>query len=156
VSNLNDYIGRTVDILAFQGAKPRGETQLQQTLVAAGSGGAIVTGILKLSQRFLIELLTPRGSVPHRPTRGSSFMVEVSSQYIRTPMELEGAFARGLVDVRRNLQAEETADDPLDEQYGIAWVTSVEVQNGNAKIFIAIRSRDPAAVAILPIEVSLA
>lgn len=156
MSTINDYIGRTVDIVAFQGSQPRGEVQLQQALVLPGSGGSISTGIVKLGQRFLIELLTERGSVPHRPARGSTFMVEISAQYIRTVTELYAALARGLIDVRRNLRAEETDDDPLDEQYGGAEIVNVELQAGNAKVFIAVRSRDPAAVAILPIEVSLA
>lgn len=142
--------------MAFQGSQANGEVQLQQALVLPGSGGAIATGIVKLGQRFLIELLTEQGSIPHRPARGSTFMVEIHSQYIRTPTELLGALARGLIDVRRNLLAEETATDPLDEQYGGASVVSVELQAGNAKVFIAVQSRDPDAVAILPIEVSLA
>jgi hypothetical protein len=156
LSTINDYIGRTVDFVAFQGSQPRGEVQLQQVLVLPGTGGAISTGIVKLGQRFLIELLTVRGSVPHKPGRGSSFMGEVQSQYIRTVTELYAALARGLIDVRRNLRAEESPDDPLDEQYGTAQIVNVELQAGNAKVFIAVSSRDPEAVAILPIEVSLA
>lgn len=156
MSTINDYIGRTVDIVAFQGSQPRGEVQLQQILVPPGSGGSISTGIVKLGQRFLIELLTIRGSVPHKPGRGSTFMGEVQSQYIRTVTDLYAALARGLLDVRRNLQAEESEDDPDDERFGGAQIVNVELQAGNAKVFIAVSSRDPEAVAILPIEVSLA
>lgn len=155
MSTLNDYIGKTVDIVAFQGSQPRGEVQLQQTFALPGTGGTIATGIVKLGQRFLIEILTERGSLRHRPARGSTFMVEVRSQYIRTATELYAAFARGLLDVRRNLRAEESDSDPLDEQYGGAEIVSIELQAGNAKVFVAVRSRDPAAVAVLPIAVSL-
>jgi hypothetical protein len=83
-------------------------------------------------------------------------MDEVQSQFIRNVTDLYSALARGLIDVRRNLQAEESEDDPLDERFGSAQIVNVELQAGNAKVFIAVSSRDPEAVAILPIEVSLA
>src|SRR5690606_30103881 len=111
-----DYIGRTVDVVAFQGTQLRGEILLAQRLARPGTGGSVNTGIVKLGQRFLLELLTERGSMKHRPERGSSFMREVRSQRIRTVTELHAAFARGLLDVRRNLRGEDAEDDPLDEQ----------------------------------------
>jgi hypothetical protein len=156
LSTINDYIGRTIDVVAFQGSRPRGDTQLTQALALPGSGGAINTGIAKLGQRFLLELLTELGSMVHWPERGSTFMLEVRSQRIRTATDLYAALARGLLDVRRNLRGEDQETDPLDEQYGGAEIVSVELTDGNAKVFIAVRSLDPTAVAIMPIEVSLA
>jgi hypothetical protein len=157
LTTINDYVGRTVDVVAFQGTVPRGEVQLQQTLALPGTSGQVTTGIVKLGQRFLIELLTERGSLVHRPERGSTFMLEIRSQMIRTQTELYAAFARGLLDVRRNLRGEDRDSDPLDEQYVGAEIISVELSAGNAKVFVAVRSRDTSIpAAIMPIAVSVA
>ncbi len=80
----NDYIGRKVDVLAFQGPVPVGEVLLTQSLALEGTGGMVTTGINFLAQRFLIELLTERGSIPHWPIRGTTFMTEIRSQFVRT------------------------------------------------------------------------
>lgn len=155
MSSVNQYIGRTVDVSAFQGSQPRGEVQLTQALALPGESGQLISGIVKLGQRFLIELLTMKGSLRHRPERGSTFMIEVYGQRIRTVTDLYAAFARGLVDVQRNLTAEDRESDPLDEQYAGATITRAEFQGGQAKVFVAVRSRDAHAVAIMPITVSL-
>ena len=51
---LAQYEGRTVDFLAFEDMKASGDTQLTQALVLPGQAGALITGIEKLVQRFLL------------------------------------------------------------------------------------------------------
>ena len=53
-ASVKDYVGRTVDYLAFDDARARDNTLLTQTLVKAGQSGALITGIEKLVQRFLV------------------------------------------------------------------------------------------------------
>ena len=59
MSTVADYVGRTVDVVAYQGSGLGGERQLTQSLGREEDGkGQINTGIVKLGQRFLLELLT--------------------------------------------------------------------------------------------------
>jgi hypothetical protein len=149
------YIGRTVDVAAFQGTAVRGDVLLRQRLADEGEGGMIVTGVVKLGQRFLMELLTARGSMRHLPTRGSTFLPELQSGYVRTTTELFAAFSRALVDVRRNLKADERDDDPADEKLLSSEILSVELSGDGAVVSVRVTSQDPAAEAILPVSMSL-
>lgn len=153
--SIANYVGRTVDILAFQGSLPEGEVLLEQSLAVPGEGGRLTTGINKLGQRFLIELFTETGSKIYRPSRGSTLMLEARQGQIRTQTDLFAAFSRALIDVRRNLLSEETSNDPADERFGSAEIVSVELTPGRAKVFVAVSSRDPAAKFIAPITISL-
>jgi hypothetical protein len=149
------YIGRLVDVAAFQGTAPRGDVLLQQRLCAEGEGGLIVAGVVKLGQRFLLELLTPQGSMRHRPSRGSTFLTELQSGYIRTTTDLFAAFSRALLDVRRNLRADETDADPADERLLSSEILSVELQGDSAVVSVRVTSQDPAAEFILPVSMTL-
>lgn len=155
MSTIADYVGRTIDVLAYDGAVARGEVQLEQTLALDGQSGKICTGIQKLGQRFLIELLTERTTMPFRPTRGTDFMYEARIGRFRTQIDVYTAMSRALVDLRRNLQAEESDSDPDDERYLGAEIISVEYVPGEAKIWLRVYSQDANAVAILPISVTL-
>lgn len=150
-----DYVGRYVDLVVFHGTEAVGDVPLTQALTPPGQSGAVSTGIVKLGQRFLLELLTERGSVLYRPSRGSTFLTEVRSQRIRTVTDLRAALSRGLLDVRRNLQGEDSDKYPLDEQYGGAVVDHVTLHNGYARIYISVRSRDANVKVILPINISV-
>lgn len=119
--NITEFVGRRFDALAFRGADRSGESLLSQSLFDEASSGAVVTGVYKLSQRFLLELLTAKGSIPFRPERGTDFIREVQSGRIRSEQDATLSFNFALVDVQQNLQAEE--DDftaipmPDDERF---------------------------------------
>ncbi len=153
--SVTEFVGRQVDVVAFYGTQEQGEILLDQTLFIVGESGRLTTGIVRLGQRFLIELLTERGSMKYRPERGSTFMLEVRRGQIRTQIDLFAAFSRGLIDVARNLRAYETDTDALDEKFGGSKITGVEFRPGEAKVHVEVRSQDPNVIAILPINVSL-
>lgn len=144
----------TIDLTLFHGTQLSGRVTLAQSLGGDTGRGTQLTGILKLSQNFLTELLQTSGSMPLRPRDGSSFMAEIYQGYIRTQADLLAAFTRALVDIESNLTARERDDDPLDERYGGATIRSVELYQGTAKIYIDLYSQDPNASATLPIETS--
>jgi hypothetical protein len=115
--SVKDYVGRKIDILAFQGAEVGKETQLSMVLAAEGEGGLITTGIQKLAQRFLLEFLTELGSLPYDTGRGTSFMTELRLGRIRTTIEAEQEFFLATDLARINLVNEEPADMPDDEKF---------------------------------------
>lgn len=155
MANLINYVGRTVDVAAFQNVSATQKTLLTQALAETGKSGTVLTGIAKLGQRFLLELLTEQESMPFLPDRGCSFMTEARMGQIRTQIDLSAALARALLDVERNLTTEESDSDPADERYGSAELVSVEYTGDGAKVAIRLASQDPAAEIILPVSLVL-
>ena len=155
MSTVADYAGRTVDVVAYQGSGLGGERLLSQSLGDANGDGRICTGIVKLGQRFLLELLTEQGSMMFLPLRGSTFMTEARLGYFRNQVDILSGLSRALLTIKRNLRAEESDDDPADERFGAAIITNIEYTPGEAKVFITLISRAGAATVVLPINVAI-
>lgn len=136
-----DYVGRQADLLAFDDATAAGEAQLRLALVYPGSAGALTTGIQKLVQRFLLELLTDRGSLQYLPFRGTSFLMRLRAGYVRTSQELFSEFTAAELLIRSNLRLEEIATDPLDERYRNAALLQATLDGDTAQLKIQITSQ---------------
>lgn len=140
-ATVKDYDGRTIDLLAFDGAVVTGESQLQMEFVLSQKSGAVITGIEKLVQRFLIELLTEQGSLHYKPSRGTLFMTQIRSGMLRTSQDLFSQFSSAEVDIRNNLRQEEDVDkDPEDERYRSAELVSASLSGDTATLTIKISS----------------
>lgn len=152
-----DYTGRTVDILAFDGAFSDGKFELAQSLHSSSKpSGQVCAGIQKLTQRWVIELLTPRGSMPYLPTRGSSFLNNVRSGKIRTEIDASLIFNFAKDQVAFNLIQEDSLGTyPADERYGSADLLGVQVVTGS-KMTISVRINSLAGstrVFVVPVSV---
>lgn len=140
-ADVRSYAGRTVDYLAFDGMIPSPESQLSQTLAQPGQSGAMITGIEKLVQRFLIELLTEQGSLHYQPSRGTFFMTALRAGTIRTSQDLFSSFSSAEVDIRDNLKMEETLSaDPEDERYAGSELLSASLLGDTASLLFSISS----------------
>lgn len=154
---IEQYIGRTVDVLAFQGGRSgNGEVLLRQELLEGASGGFMTTGIQKLAQRFLLKMFTEEGSMIHLPDEGSRFMTDARTGTLRTALDVEASFAEALLDVQRQLQLEELATDPDDEKFAGAEILSVNLANARATIRVRVEAVSGNSTEfIAPIEVTL-
>jgi len=156
MSTVVDYIGRTVDVLAFQGAEPGAEVLTTQSLFSGNAGGAVVTGIQKLSQRFLMELLTESGTIAYLPDRGSLFMARLRQGRLRNRIDARTAFTAAVVQVRRNLRNEETDDTPDDEAFGGVELNGLSVTGDKLTLRITLRSlAGTSRQVILPLTVAI-
>jgi hypothetical protein len=110
--------------------------------VVAGvvNGPGLIDGTAKLVQRFLLELLTPAGSILYQPARGSSFTTDLQGMRFATELDLRVSLARALVQVRANLQGEDSAADPAGERYQGALLTKLTLVSGAAIMTIVVRS----------------
>lgn len=153
MTTLADYLGRRIDVVAWHGSAARGVVQLQPFLVNEDSSGEICTGIVKLAQRFLLELLTERGSIKHQPSRGCQFMTLLQSGKARTTADLQAIFALAELEIRTNLHADELADDPDDERYAGATLIGTTVTPGRVIIGIRIASVAESVKVVLPISI---
>ena len=158
------YQGRRFDVLAFRGARASGEVQLSQTLFDEDtnnsifdsvSGGEVCTGTQKLAQRWALEFLTERGSMPfHMATRGSSFMRNARQGRIRTEFDVHSFFNFAAQQVQTNLINEETDEMQDDERFDRAVLTRNTIFEGALQLYVTITSlAGDTAEVILPITI---
>jgi hypothetical protein len=153
MATLADYSGRTHDVCAFQGQRPRGEALLAQTMT--GGGGLICTGIAKLAQRYVLEFLTERGSMPYRAGRGCDFMTKLRLGYLRHESDVFAAFALASADVLDNLLDDEADATPADERLASATLAGVQIFPGYCNLRIGLTTVAGAGrEVILPIATS--
>lgn len=132
--NLDDYLGRRFDLLAWCCPVEGQVVELDQDLFANGVQG--VTGIQKLVQDFHLELTTVVGSVANS-NDGCSFLQELYSGRLRLPIDVRAAFSRALLTIRDNLEARERTDTPDDERFDSAALERVVIAPG--QLFMSIR-----------------
>ena len=157
MSTVADYVGRTVDVLAFLGADydGLGSAKLIQELVTPEHGGLVTTGIQKLAQRYLLELLTSEGSMPFLPNRGSSFMIEGRQGFWKTAADVKQSFNVAEATIKSHLVDEESDTDPLDEKYHSSELLTVIVSPDSVVARISLTSKaGTSRELITPINVS--
>jgi len=148
-----DYVGRTIDILAFRGGNASEKVLLNTSLADATSSGEITTGVQKLAQRWIITMLTELGSVTYKPEMGTTFMTQLRAGQVHSDADMRALFMLTELSAREQLQNEITATTPLDEQYLSASLESVTVSNGSISITVNLYSNSPenTATFIMPI-----
>lgn len=150
-----DYANRSFDLLAFSGGESQGDQLLSQTLFSTSSSGEICTGAQKLAQRWMLEFLTIKGSMPfHLAARGSDFMRWLRQGYIRTEFDIQAYFNFAAQQVRINLLNDETTDVPDDERINKANLLSFAITPGFLELQIQVVSiAGDSREVILPISV---
>ena len=153
MSSVSDYVGRTVDVLAFAGVKAEGEANLQASLLPEGSGGLVCTGIQKLAQAWLLEFMTEQGSVLYQKERGCPFMLYARLGRLNTELDVFQAFLLSKSVLAANLQRNEDGTEPDDERYVDCKLLSVEISPGVLSLKINLVSRaGTGRQIILPID----
>jgi len=155
MTQVEQYIERTTDIVAYHGVQLGGERLLSGSLGDANGNGEICTGVIRLGQRFLLELLTQQGSMQFLPERGCRFLTDVYKGYLRNAVDVFASLARAFLVIERNLRAEETADDPSDERYGSATATRVVYKADKIIVYITLASQADKPALILPVGVTI-
>lgn len=152
--NTVQYQGRRFDLLVLRGAQALGEVLLSQTVFGPESSGEVCTGVQMLAQRWVLEFLTIKGSMPFLPKRGCDFMSNFFAGHLRTELDVRQAFLAASLQVRANLWAEE--DDTMHNEDRLARADLLGVVIGPETISLRIQitslAGDARAV-ILPISV---
>ena len=114
---------------------------LTQALVLPGQTGALITGIEKLVQRFLLELLTERGSLHYAPQRGTFFITKIRAGMISTSQALFAVFNASELELRNNLKMEENKlIEPADELYKQSSLLAASLLGDVATLYIQVQS----------------
>ena len=153
--SVSDYIGRVVDILAFQG--PNSATvELAQTLAAPGSSGEICTGIQKLAQRVLITLLTKLNSQTYWPAEGTVLITAFENGQIQTESDMLSYFTLAEQQLEQQMLAAQTGSEPLDEQYKSLTLNTITIGPGILQFSVTLTSQaGTTATYIVPLGISL-
>ncbi len=135
------YIDRTADLLVFHHLSRDPNVPLTQAIIPPGRySGYLTTGIDKLAQRFLLALLTVQGSKQFKPLDGCQFVADVRRGRWRTSADVRQSFYSALVDIKRQLQLDESATTPEDEQYGGAVLDDVVLDWPTVSLTISLAS----------------
>lgn len=151
---LADYANRKYDYLALRNVQPLGEAQLQLELFNEKDSGQIAVGAQKLAQRWLLEFLTDRGSMPALPDRGTNFIRNIAGGNARNASDLRVIFDLASFDASVNLRAEEDNTWPQDERFSAASLINVNFTPGYANLQVEIVSEAGSSRSIiLPISI---
>lgn len=136
MSTVADYQDRAYDLVAFQGIKASGVALTPQALTAPPAMGNVCTGAAKLAQRFLLEFLTPLGSMPFNQTRGCSFMTALMQGELTTEVAVFTAFTYAVAEIANSLRQDTLPTDPTDEQFSDAELIGLALLPGKLTLSI--------------------
>lgn len=150
--SLADFANRKYDYLALQNVNTARDNKLGLVLYDEDNNGRICVGIQKLAQRWTLEFLTERGSMPGLPARGTDFLTLVRQGRLRSQLDVTQNFYAANLRLRVTLQNEEYAGMPDDERFDTAELLSVTILPGylNMRVMITSIAGDERAV-ILPV-----
>lgn len=143
----------TVDLQAFIPNSPGPATQ---ALVTPTYSGGVVSGSQKLAQAFAIILMTPLGSIPYLPLRGSKF-VPLLQQGMASEADVLTAFAAAQIDVSRFFASIQPATTtPANEAFARATLNQILVTTAGAFIQVTVYNKtgNPTNL-MLPLDFSI-
>ncbi len=152
MSSVSDYVGRFYDLAIFQNVKSEGESLLAQRLFGENSG-SICTGIQKICQRVVIELMTDAESILYGGTdRGTFLLGAIRRGEIRTETDVYSAFSLAAARIERLFSGLETTDDVDDERLASLTLTGLSLSSEKLVMNIQIQSvAGSSRAVILPI-----
>lgn len=123
-----DYSGRSKDINIVPNIDPK-KTTPQKVALSFGRVSSYCAGIQKLIQRFMIALVTVKGSQPAYPDFGTDLLKKLSVSSLTTIADLTHAFNFASASVVASFRAyqEGITGVPEDEQLDTALLMNVEV-----------------------------
>lgn len=149
-----DYVGKTIDLWAFQQLKG-GSDLLEQSMLLPVPG-YICTGIEKLIQRWIIEFFTKQGSMPFQPERGSTFMTAFSRGELQIEADLIAEFGFAADQIFNNIVAATSENAPAEEVLQTAVLNEISILADQLQLIVTITSAaGTSRQIILPIPFSV-
>ena len=155
MSDVLKYEGRLYDASAFQNIPEPGERrQLKASLADEGTSGAIVTGVQKVIQWVLMELLETTGSALYLDNRGTEFLRDLRQGRLRTEVDVFTKFNFAAAKILRRIQADQKQDDPPDEQLTRIRLDRYTISPERVQMFVSVTTAaGETREFIMPIEV---
>ncbi len=151
--SIEAYLTQTYDVAALRGATHDGRVTLVQSLADDTSTGELITGHQKVAQRFLLRLLTVRGSLAYRPDEGTNFVRSMYRGLLRTRSAVYSAFAVAEAQIRTQFLRDELPGDADSEKYRAARLVNIELRPGMLNLTVQIRTAATGGLFVLPIPI---
>ncbi len=100
----------------------------------------LTSGAKKLCQKFVIELLTEKGSLEYLPERGTTFLSRIKSA--SKELDVIAAFSVALRQVIKNFKKEYDRDTPSSERLKSASIVNILVHDEAIQILLAVLTMD--------------
>lgn len=153
--SITQYVGRSYDVSLFYNARAEGRTAVSFALFG-DQPTQITTGIQQLAQRFVLHLLTERGSIATQPTIGSGLLIRIASGYIRSAADAKVAFYFAADEIEDAMLEEETADMQPDQRFARVELVSATLSGNNVLYNTRLYSRSGTSrELILPLNVTV-
>jgi len=119
-------------------------------ILAEADSGAMVAPVLdaslqrgtpKLVQRVVLELFTERGTLRYRPERGTRFLRDLRLMRFRNETQLLSVFAAARLQLKANLQSDQTDADATDEQLKDVVVSRLTLLPGRLLLTLQVQSQ---------------
>lgn len=125
-----DYSGRAKDINISPNIDPT-KTSAQKVAPGFGAVSSYCAGVQKLVQRFMVALVTVRGSQPAYPAFGTDLLKKISVSSLTTSADLRHAFNFASAKVVSEFRAYQAATPglPDDEQLDTVLLMDVSVSS---------------------------
>ncbi len=133
------YDGRTIDVLVLRGQQPTGDALLSQDWLEGG--GQVATGVVKLAQWAVSELLKERGSQPFDPHGGTTFFTKLLNGWLRTETDVFVAFGFAVGDIQARAAQVEPAGIPADEAFSTWVLDRVAVAPGSVQLHTTLATK---------------
>jgi hypothetical protein len=127
-----------------------------QALADSTCSGITVSGSSKLTQRVLTQLMTVNGSIPYAPNQGCSFISTLQVNGMASESDIFTAWGAAQIQLRPNLNLEESSSDPLDEKFQQAILNQIVITDELVTLDITIVSQANSAANVkLPLNFQL-
>jgi len=127
MSTLADYVGRKYDAVFYHGVSDVPGSHLLSQYLADEQGGEICTGVVKLMQRVMLRLNTPRGSMLFAKNEGTDLVAAFRQGSIRTEADVYTAFGFAASRVMTQCARDDDGTLPADERLVSLNLLSVEL-----------------------------
>lgn len=125
----------TIDVAAFQSDSP----YATQALATPANNGLAVSGMEKLVQRFVLELMTVKNEVP-QSAQGCDFVNRLIAG-VASETDVFLAFNASLNDVVNRLRAVERAADESVEKLASVAILNLTLANGSLSLNLRLRNQ---------------
>lgn len=123
-----------------------------QVLADAQDSGRTLSGMEKLVQRFVLQLLTRSGSVPFADI-GCDFVSRLTTGRLASETDVFLAFTSSVGQVVDKLRAEEVPGDPDSERLASVQIISLTIAPGALQLELRLQNRTATALNVtLPLH----
>ncbi len=129
-----DYTGKTNDLLIMH------IVNRSNVVFQFGDESKIITGISKLTQMFVKELLTVQGEIKGNPDAGCNFLEDVRTGKIQTEQDVQAYFGLAADTIISRFELTQPEDTPDDERLTQVILNNFAMETGKLTLNVTLET----------------